>query len=125
MRRVGPILEELDRSVQDAGAELVVFLIPDEFQVNDELSGRLLEMNDTDPAEFARNIPQNTLLELFETAGIDHINGLPRFRSRSRVESLYLPRNTHWNAAGNRLAAEMMVDYLRTAGLLPVAQDGS
>ena len=25
---------------------------------------------------------------------------------------LYLPRNTHWNAAGNQLAAELLFDYL-------------
>jgi hypothetical protein len=125
LRRVGPVLEELDRSVADAGAELVVFLIPDEFQVNDELSGRLLETNDTDPTEFARYIPQNQLVKFLEEAGIRHIDGLRRFRSRSTAEDLYLPRNTHWNAAGNRLAAHMMVDYFQTSGLLPVPEDGS
>jgi hypothetical protein len=122
---VGPVLEELDRSVRDAGAELVIFLIPDEFQVNDELSGRLLEINDTDPTEFARNSPQNNLVKFLEEAGIRHIDGLRTFRSRSKVKNLYLPRNTHWNAAGNRLAARMMVDYLQTSGLLPEPDDGS
>jgi len=119
LRRVGPILEEIHRSVTSTGAELLVFLIPDEFQVDDELSGRLLEMHDTDPSEFARNIPQIRLVKRLEEAGIHHIDGLRQFRSRSRVMELYLPRNTHWNAAGNRLAAQLMVDSIRAEGLLP------
>ena len=119
LQRVGPILEEMHRSVTSTGAELLVFLIPDEFQVDDELSGRLLEMHDTDPSEFARNIPQIRLVKRLQEAGIHHIDGLRQFRSRSRVTDLYLPRNTHWNAAGNRLAAQLMVDFIRAEGLLP------
>jgi hypothetical protein len=125
VRRVGPILEELDRSVRDAGAELLVFLIPDEFQVDDELSARLLVANGTDPSEFARNMPQVELARFLEQAGIHHVEGLRVFRQRSRTTNLYLPRNTHWNLAGNRLAAKMMVDYLQTEGLLPAVEDGT
>lgn len=119
VRRVRPILEELDRSVKGAGAELVVFLIPDEFQVNDELSARLLEMNDTATTEFSRNFPQKKLVTSCLEAGIYHIDPLQRFRSRNKTQNLYLPRNTHWNEAGNRLAAQMMVDYLQVSDLLP------
>ena len=123
LRNVGPILKELDRSVKASGAELVIFLIPDEFQVDDELSARLLETNDTDPTEFVRNMPQKILVKFLNEADIHSIEGLQRFRSRKRVENLYLPRNTHWNAAGNQLAAKMMVDYLHTSELLPLAED--
>ena len=118
VRRIGPVLEELDRSVRNAGAELLVFLIPDEFQVNDELSGRLLAANDTDEAEFDRNAPQRMLVKYLEDAGIHHVDGLQRFRARSKTMNLYLPRDTHWNAAGNLFAARMMVDYLQSSGIL-------
>jgi hypothetical protein len=123
LRRVGPVLEEMDRSVREAGAELLVFLIPDEFQVDDELSGRLLETNNTDPSEFARNRPQIGLVKVLEEAGVHHLDGLRVFRSRGRDVDLYLPRNTHWNAAGNRLAAKMMADYIQIEGLLPVPEN--
>ena len=36
------------------------------------------------------------------------------FQQRGAVEAQYLPRNTHWNAAGCRLAAELLF-----ADLLP------
>lgn len=119
LRNVGPLLKELDRSVRDSGAELVIFLIPDEFQVDDELSARLLAMNETDPTEFVRNMPQKILMKYLRENGIHYIDGLREFRSQNTAESLYRPSNTHWNAAGNQLAAEMMVDYLQTEGLLP------
>jgi hypothetical protein len=119
LRNVGTLLKELDRSVKDSGAELVVFLIPDEFQVDDELSTRLLHANETDPIEYIRNMPQKILMKYLGENGIHHIDGLPEFRSRSAAEKLYRPRNTHWNAAGNQLAAEMIVDYLQTSNLLP------
>ena len=118
MRRVGPSLEALRDSIEESGAELVVFLIPDEFQVDDELSARLLEINDTDPADFARAAPQRKLVNFLESAGIHHIDGLQRFRSKSGTESLYLPRNTHWNAAGNALGARMIARYILDEGLL-------
>jgi len=125
LKTLRPILEELDRSVKEAGAELVIFLIPDEFQVDDELSVRLLALNDTDRSEFSRNMPQTMLVASFEKAGIHHIDPLRSFRSRSKAQDLYLPRNTHWNPAGHRLAAQMMVDYLIAEGLLPEHEDGS
>ena len=119
MRKVGPLLEELDRSVRDSGAELVVFLIPDEFQVNDELSAKVLQANDADPSEFIRDMPQKILVKYMTQKSIRHIDGLEEFRRHTKPESLYLPRDTHWNAAGNQLAAEMMIDSLQTSNLLP------
>ena len=119
MRKAGPLLKELDRSVRDSGAVLVIFLIPDEFQVDDELSARLLEKNDTDPKEYVPNMPQKILMRYLSENGIHSIDGLEEFRSRSTVENLYRPSNTHWNAAGNQLAAEMIVDYLQASNLLP------
>jgi lysophospholipase L1-like esterase len=120
VRKGAPVLRELDRSVRDSGAELVVFLIPDEFQVDDELSGRLLEMHDIDPAEYVGDLPQRMLIRFFRKTGIRHVDGLQRFRSRSGRADLYLPSNTHWNATGNRLAAKMMADSLQTS--IPVLE---
>ena len=119
LRNAAPFLKELDRSVKASGAELVIYLIPDEFQVNDELSTRLLEMHDTDPAEFIRDMPQKIMARFLKQTDIHYIDGLQRFRAQNSTENLFLPRNTHWNAAGNHLAATMMVDYLHTSGLLP------
>jgi hypothetical protein len=64
-------------------------------------------------------------VQILKEADIHHIDGLRMFRSRTRVRNLYLPRNTHWNEAGNRLAAQMMVDYIQAEGLLPEPEDGS
>ncbi len=44
---------------------------------------------------------------------------LEPFRERGRTESLYLPRNTHWNEAGRRLAGQLLFDAV--SPLLPEA----
>jgi hypothetical protein len=118
IRRVEPVLSELDRSVRAAGAELVVLLIPDQFQVDDDLAATLLDLHGVDPSQFARALPQRKLVQFFEESGIRFVDPLRRFRSRSRTQDLYLPRDTHWNPAGNQLAARMLVDYVVAEGLV-------
>jgi hypothetical protein len=114
---VGPILEELDRSVRAAGARLLVLLIPDEFQVEDDLSSTLLEMHGVASGEYVRALPQKLLTAYLESRGISFIDVLPKFRTTAASKRLYLVRDSHWNAAGNRLAARMIVRYIE--GWLP------
>jgi hypothetical protein len=38
---------------------------------------------------------------------------------RLAIRSLYIPRNTHWNEDGNRLASDVLFDYLIRNNFLP------
>lgn len=42
------------------------------------------------------------------------------FQERGRTATLYRFNDTHWNEAGNRLAADLIFHYLQAHGLGPV-----
>jgi hypothetical protein len=46
-------------------------------------------------------------------AGLQTIDLLPAFEEAGRGVRLYKPRDTHWNLAGNRVAAEAILPVLR------------
>ena len=90
-----------------------VILAPDEFQVEDALAQAVMERFRLDPSEFALDQPQEILARSLEPHGIPSLDLLDVFRIRTAAgDSLYLPRDTHWNAAGNALAAETVIDHM-------------
>ena len=106
-----------DLARQD-GFGLVVAIIPDETQVDPDLQrlvrgatpGRVLDFD----------LPQATLTRLCREDGIPVVDLLPVFRSAVlRGTPVYLEQTTHWNPAGQRLAAETVARFLLDAKLLP------
>jgi len=110
---VAPILERFDASVRLAGGRLVVLIIPDEFQVDPKLLARLAP----DPATIDLDRPQRRLAELLGEKDIAHLDLLPLFRELGRSRVLYRERDTHWNSAGNRVAADELARFLKERGL--------
>lgn len=92
---------------------LLVVLVPDEFQVEDDLweqvSGRAAR-----PLE--RDRPQSLLTAWLDEQRIPHLDLLPALRAVPPLEDgrrhLYHARDTHWNARGNRVAAEALAEWL-------------
>ena len=115
--RAADLLRELRDAVAASGAELVVLLIPDQFQVDDELRSRLIEVQGRSADEFDVERPQRRLRELCESAGIACVDPLSEFRARGRDEPLYLPRDTHWNEAGIRIAADLVCADVLASGI--------
>lgn len=93
---------------ETAGA-LRVVIIPDEFQVNDALFATLAAGRE---GEFDREDPQRRLLAYFAQRGVPCLDLLPALRDAERDEHTYKPRDTHWNARGNRVAAEQIARWL-------------
>ena len=92
---------------------LLVLLVPDEFQVEDDLweqvsgrAGRPLE----------RDRPQSLLTAWLSEQRIPHLDLLPALRAVPPLADgrrhLYHARDTHWNARGNRVAAEALAEWL-------------
>jgi hypothetical protein len=90
-----------------------VLLIPDEFQVEDELWQALLAAAGR---ELERDALQQRLLPRLAAEGIPALDLLPILRAVAPLPDgrrhLYHARDTHWNARGNRVAGEALAEFL-------------
>ncbi|MFY9345620.1 MAG: hypothetical protein WAT39_24225 [Planctomycetota bacterium] len=105
--------DAIDYLRQAWGQRLVLVLIPDEFQVEDEL-WRTLLANKSDAADHDRDGPQRRIVEHCAEAGIAVLDLLPILREHRRAGGprAYHLRDTHWNATGNRIAGEALGRWL-------------
>jgi lysophospholipase L1-like esterase len=96
----------------ERGLRLAVAVIPDEMQVRPALQARVLEAIHADPGAYDFALPNRFLDDRLSAAGIDRCDLLDRFASASASAPLYKPNDSHWNIAGNRLAAETLAECL-------------
>jgi hypothetical protein len=97
---------------------VVVFLIPDEFQVDPELRQAVLERYELDAADYDWEAPQRRLTALADELGLEWVDPLEPMRAAT--EPVYIPFDSHWNARGNRLGAELLAEAAAIAPLRPV-----
>jgi lysophospholipase L1-like esterase len=115
-------IEEIARICGRRGIPAVVVLIPDETQLNPELQGTLAatyRVYREGQMDYLQ--PNRILAERLDGRGISFLDLFPAFSEAARTERLYKPLDTHWNIAGNRLAAEQIADFLVAQGLVPVS----
>ena len=98
--------------VKDNGAALHVGLYPARIQVDDELLKQVLELHDWSAEDFDVNLVNSLLIGHLKAEGISFVDLTPRFRRDSAKTSLYRLQDTHWNNAGNQLAAKMLFNNL-------------
>lgn len=110
------LFDRLRRFEEEHGIPVAVALAPDQFQVDRELRAAILA--DGEAAQFDLELPQKRLGDALAARGIRYIDLLPRLRNRAAERTVYLERDTHWNADGNRLAATFLLDALRSWGWL-------
>ena len=108
--RTREVLEDL---IETIGPRLRVAILPDEYQVNDELFARLIE---DDALTYDRELPQRVLLELFDAHGVPCLDLLPALRSAEHGARTYKERDTHWNRRGNAVAATTLAEWLQKQG---------
>lgn len=115
-------IEKIASVCRRRGIPAVVVLIPDETQLNPELQATLLA---THPIYRERRmdylLPNRVLAERLEGSGIPILDLYAAFAAAAKSERLYKPLDTHWNLAGNRLAAAEIASFLVRAGLVPPA----
>jgi hypothetical protein len=104
----------------EAGAGFMVLVIPDETQVNTALQAQVLLALGLTAADVDFTQPNRFLADEFERYGIESVDPLDSFLARGREIPLYKPLDSHWNIAGNELAARLLTrplaQRLRTAG---------
>ena len=115
----GPPYKELEAILErmrvTAGERLVVFLIPDEFQIDDELWELVSEAHPN--AQLDRFLPQKRVRAWCEANGVDLVDPTEALLAAPPLADgkahTYHLRDTHWNARGNAIGGEKLGTYLR------------
>lgn len=98
--------------------KFLVVLIPDELQVNSSLQSEFFRyFKEMRQAALDFSLPNRWLRSRLEQAQIDFLDLLDDFLKHAKDKKLYKPNDTHWNIAGNELAANLILDKLKR--LLP------
>jgi len=92
----------------------LVVMIPDEFQVNPELRRKFHKVFNPPMREDPLDLtyPNRLLADRLRLSGIDYLDLTGPFMEASKKNRLYRIWDTHWNIAGNRLAAGIIHDFI-------------
>jgi hypothetical protein len=96
------------------GIDLFVVLAPDEIQVDRSLQTEVSRTFASDPANYDYAALPADLKRDLDAAGLRTLNLQSAFEARGVTEALYVKDDTHWNEAGNAVAAEAIWAFLRT-----------
>ena len=105
-------ISEMKRLCDYRNIALTVILIPDEMQVSRSLQSRVIAASGLAAASFDFALPNRRLRAKLEELKIDYMDLTPEFTSRSLNEMLYRPNDSHWNIAGNALAARLIRQHV-------------
>ena len=115
-RNIDYILENISAMkalLDERGIGFTIVAIPAVFQVDSRLREQVLERVSLPPDDYELDCVQQILREFASSERIPLVDLLPDFRARQREENLYVHRDGHWNAAGNRLAAEVLFEEIK------------
>jgi len=105
-------LAQIQNICAEKNIALSVVLIPDEVQINAKLQEQVR-------AQFAKGksgwnilLPNQQLQAGLKKMRIDFFDLYPAFVEQAKMKQLYRPRDTHWNIAGNQLAADLLQQHL-------------
>ena len=84
---------------------------------------RLFVRPATATTELDFDLPNRAIAAELAADGIPMLDLLPIIQRQGRATRLYKPQDTHWNIAGNRLAAESIAAFLRDRLRLRVCRD--
>lgn len=100
-------LQKMHRVCTMKGIRFGMVLIPDEYQVNPVLLDQLIQSQQIPTEDIDLDLPQRRLNAFCRK------NQIPCLDMKPLLEpDTYLPRDTHWNRKGNRIAAEAIAGWL-------------
>jgi len=91
---------------------LRVVIIPDELQLSPTLQAKVRKALNASSNELDFTLPNRLLREQLRANRIDFSDLLDSFLSASGQMNLYRPNDSHWNIAGNKLAADILTSYI-------------
>ena len=122
-RRSAAVVGALASEVEASGASLVVMLVPDQYQVAPELAEAAARAAGRSLDDYDLERPQRVLTARLQASGIPVLDLLPALREAAAEAQVYRPRDTHWNARGNRIAAGALADLLDPGAAVVFADD--
>lgn len=93
------------------GGRLIVVLLPDEFQVNDDLHRAILQSR-AKYAAYQRDYPQQQLSDWCSKNDVACVDMLPALREAEKNGRTYHLRNTHFNARGNQIVGTVLAQTI-------------
>jgi hypothetical protein len=101
--------------------KLVIAILPEQFQVDQALRDAVLTKYNHIAAEnLDLSYPDNLIVNFCRTQNIHCLDMLGQFQEQGKTRQLYSLNDSHWNEAGNRLAADLIFDYLEKNHLVPL-----
>ena len=112
--KVFDALRRMQAYLREHNASLVVVLFPSRLQLEADLF-QLQRSRQPRPNQFRRAFPAEQLVNFCAASGLTCFDLTSELRGKARAakESLYIERDTHWNARGNALAAEIEAAKIR------------
>lgn len=105
-------LAQLAADVAADGAQLVVMLLPAEIQIDDGLVQALKQRHRDLPERWEPHWPQTMVVKLCRDIHLPVLDTTPSLAAWSKEQPLYLRYDTHLNAAGAFLVADLLAEYL-------------
>ena len=120
-RKVLEDIEAIRLSAEDNGIEFAIVLYPSVLQINDEMRKKYIarikkldKYRKLDPARINPDLPNDILKEYSKKHNVTLFDLTEPMKKAVNVtgKTLYIQRDTHWNVAGNQLAAEIEAGFL-------------
>ena len=94
---------------------LLVAVLPDELQVNEQLRRTVMGLDPSvQDSGWDTTRPNNALAARLDEAQIPYKDLLADIQQAATDGRVYRPRDTHWNLAGNRVAARALEPWVRS-----------
>ncbi len=106
------LLDAIGAETERMGAVRMMVVHPDQFQVEPALADRVIREYDLAAEDYDLDLPQKFLRAYAESRRVSLVDLTPAFRRSGAEGGLYRLRDTHYNDAGNLLAAEVVADRL-------------
>ncbi len=103
---------EMQALLKTKKISFMVGIYPDRFQVSRELFDQIVAKYQMNKEEYDFELMQKLLRTFLEQHGIKYVDLLEKFKQAAKTTALYRRYDTHWNEAGNRLAAEIIFPEL-------------
>lgn len=96
---------------------LVIAIFPDQFQVDRKLRQDIYQAYQLRADDFDLSYPHKLIADFCRQHRLHCLDLLAPFQKLGASQTLYKLQDSHWNEAGNRLAADLIFTYLTAHGL--------
>ena len=96
----------------EIGARLVVVATPTSRQLDPPRFRQQLLEHRLDPAKYDVQLSRARLSQIATRLNLAYLDLLPALAEASAQEPMYFPKGLHWTAAGHRIAAQAIQDFL-------------